>query len=248
MVGAPYYALREEIKALQNLAKVLTLSSSVFSRTRLLLSECWDKVRVLEKEHKKGVQDRRQASSEVRQHFQAKIEELKAQSEGMTLVELDREIDEISREMRAVTLDREDVRNLRDALTSVRIPHLDAQEKKAKDLEEAEREKIRLKKEKVSAVKEQVAYLLKEAHQMDIDALSTQFDTLKQEMGQLDISKLEKQQLERQIRTLKDLVADRKENSLLNLSDDDRKALENLRLVLQQKKERRQAIKENLKT
>jgi hypothetical protein len=64
VVGAPYFALREEIKALQGIAKVFTLSSAVFNKTRLLLSQCWDQLKVLEKERKKVVQAKRAASLE----------------------------------------------------------------------------------------------------------------------------------------------------------------------------------------
>jgi DNA repair exonuclease SbcCD ATPase subunit len=248
VVGAPYYALREEIKALQGMAKILTLNSSVFSRTRLLLSECWDKLKVLEKEHKKVVSERRQASSEARQPIQSKIDELKTRAEGLSLRDLDREIDTIAREMRAVSLDRDDVRVLRDELANLRAPHAALLEQKSRELEEAEKNKIRWKKEKLVQIKEQITHVMKEGHQMDLEALSAQFEQLAQEIGSLEASKMEKQQLERQLRSLKNLLAEKKEHSLINLSDDDRKTLENLRLVLAQKKVRRQEIKDHLET
>ena len=244
VVGAPYYALREEIKSFQWMAKVLTLSSAVFSRTRIQMSECWDKVKVLEKEHKKVLLEKKQASSGVCQAMQAKIDELKTQSETMSLRDLDREIDEILNEMRAVYLDRDDLRALRDALSQLRVPHIAAQEKKAQELEEAEKEKLRLKKESLAQAKEQMSDLLQKGPQMDLEVLVAQFKALEASISALDVSKMEKQQLERQLRPLKDLIADKKEHSLMNLSDDDRKTLENYRLVLQQKKERRQEIKE----
>ena len=247
-VGAPYYALREEIKALQGMAKILTLNSAAFSRTRLHLSECWDKVKVLEKEHKKVINERKLASSGARQAIQAKIDEAKARAEGMSLRDLDREIDEILREMRAVNLDRDDVRYLRDELSKLRAPHVSAQEEKARELEEAEREKIRLKKERVVQIKEQISQLQKEGPQLDLESLLARFGELETGIQSLEASKMEKQQLERQLRPLKDLVADKKEHSLINLSDDDRKTLENLKLVLQQKKERRQEIKDSVET
>jgi 3-methyladenine DNA glycosylase AlkC len=244
--GAPYYALREEIKALQGMAKVLTLNSSVFSRTRLLLSECWDKLKVIEKEHKKVVNERRQASSEARQPIQSKIDALKARSADLNLRDLDREIDAIVQEMRAVSLDRDDVRALRDELANLRAPHTALLEQKARELEEAERAKIRMKKEKVIQIKESISHALKEAAQMDLETFSAQFEELNREIGELEASKVEKQQLERQLRSLKNLLAEKREQSLINLSEDDRKTLENLRLVLKQKKERRQEIKDHL--
>ncbi len=244
VIGAPYYALREEIKSFQVMAKSLTLSSSVFGRTRLLMSECWDKVKVLEKEHKKVISEKRQASSGVKQAIQTKIDELGTRSEEMSLRDLDKEIDEIVREIRAANLEREDVRLLRDSLARVRAPHVAAAEKKAKEIEQAEQEKMQLRKEKITKLKEAVHQFLNDAPQMELDFLVAQYKQMEADIVSIEMSKVEKQVLERSLRPIKDLIADKKEHSLLNLSEDDRKTLENLRTVLQQKKERRQEIKE----
>jgi hypothetical protein len=248
VVGAPYYALREEIKALQGMAKVFTLSSGVFNRTRMKLSECWDLVRALEKEHKKEMFERKQVSSEQRSSVEKKIEELKARSVEMSLRDLDKEIDVISKEMREITLHRDDVRYLRDELSKLRAPHVAAQEQKARALEEAEREALRIKREKIAQIKEEISSLQKEGVQLELEAYSSRYDELLKNLENLEVSKGEKQQLERSLRPLKELLADKKEQSLLNLSDDDRKILENLKTVLNQKKERRQEIKEMLET
>lgn len=246
IVGAPYYALREEIKALQGMAKLLTLNSGVFSRTRLKLSECWDQVKVLEKEHKKEVLQKKQVSSEQREVVQTKLDALKDQAQDLSLKDLDKEIDTILQEMRNLPLHRDDVRSLKDELFRLRAPHIAAQEQRAKEFEEAEKEKVRLKREKVASFKERLTQLLREADKMELDPLMNAFKEMQEQLDQLEITKIEKQQIERQFRPLKDLVAEKKENSLLNLSEDDKKTLENLRLVLQQKKQRRQEIKEQM--
>lgn len=246
--GVPYYALKEEIKALQSVAKILTLSSPAFSRTRLKLSACWDQIKTFEKEHRKFVSEKRQASSEQTQSLQAKIEELKGRSEEMALRDLDKELANLSREMRALPLQREDVRFLRDEMEKLRAPHVAEQEKKAREFEETEREKLRLKREKILAAKEQIANLLKEGPKMDLEILVAGVDEMKKELEGAELSKVERQQLERQLRPLQDLIADKKEQSLLNLSDDEKKTLENLHLVLEQKKQRRKEIKEQLES
>lgn len=246
VVGAPYFALRDEIKALQGMAKVFTLSSSVFNRTRLKLSECWDKLKVLEKEYKKEVTAKKQVSQENRQAIEQKIEELAGRSSAMSLTELDRAIDEISQEMRKVDLHYTDVKELRNSLSKLREPLLSAQEARAKALEEVEREKLRVKREKILHMKEKIAHLLKEGSQVTLELLEQSFEELKAESGELEISKIEQQQLDRSMRQLKHMLAERKEHSLIHLSEDDRSALENLRQALQQKKERRQEIKEQL--
>lgn len=246
VVGAPYFAIREEIKALQGMAKIFTLTSGAFTRTRLRLSECWDKVKVLEKEHKKEIFEKRQASSERTAALQAKINLLKEQSPTLSEPELNREIDAISQEMRNVPLQREDVRYLREELYKLREPHLAAQEQKAKELLEQEKEKLRIKREQIAAFKDRVAQLLKEGDAFAFDVLQQNFASLEADLSRMDLSKVEKQQMERSLRPLKDLLVDKKEHSLLNLSEDDKKTLENLKLVLQQRKERRQEIKDQL--
>lgn len=187
VIGAPYFAVREEIKALQAMAKILTLSSGVFSRTRLRLSECWDKVRHLEKEYK-----------------------------------------------------RKQTEKLRD------LAPLPIEEQKLRELEAIEREKLRIKREKGTALKEQIIQLQKEAGEIDLELLTTRYETLFCECEEWGGSKQEKQPLQRLLRNVHDLLVERQENTLLNLSEDDRKTLENLRLVLEQKRERRLEIKEQI--
>lgn len=248
IVGAPYYALREEIKALQGMSKVLTLSSGAFGRTRIKLSECWDLVKAVEKEHKKEVNLKKQASSELSQQFITKIDELASKAAEMDLSALDPAIEAISQEMRAADLHRDDVRILRDALAKLRAPHLAALAEKAREIEMAEKERLRLKKEEVISLKTNIADLIKTGSSLEIETLTSSFADIKQRLEKLEISKLEKQQIERSLRPLKDLIADCKENSLLHLTDDQRQNLENLRTVLQQKKQRRQEIKDQIET
>lgn len=97
-------------------------------------------------------------------------------------------------------------------------------------------------------VKERIAQLCKEGSQLELDDLSSAFIEMKQLIDALETSKIEKQQIERSLRPLKDLLADKKENSLLHLTDDERQNLVNLRTVLQQKRQRRHEIKEQMET
>lgn len=244
--GVPYFLLREEIKAFQGTAKMLTLNSGAFSRTRLKLSECWDKIKAAEKEHRKVSFEKKEASFQQRKEVEEKIEALKGKAPEMSLRELDQGVDAIAKEMRTLALEKEDIRALREEFAKLRAPHLSAQEQKTRELEQMEREKLRLKREKIDAVKETASRLIKEGAQLELEVFSLRYEELSREMDQIDASKMEKQQLERLLRPLKDLLAEKKEHSLLNLSDDERKTIEALRLVLKQKKERRQEIKEQV--
>lgn len=195
VVGAPLYGVREEIKALQAVAKSFTLNSGSFHRTREALSKCWDVVKELEKEHKKEVLEKRQAAMEKR---------------------------------------------------AVEEKELEAAREKARILAEEQKEILRLKREKITLLKEKMSALQNEASSLDVESFGADLKLVQDEIETLSLTKMEKDQMKREFRRLKDLFEEKKEQSLLNLSEDDRKVLENLRLVLQQKKERRQEIKEML--
>jgi hypothetical protein len=246
VVGAPYFSLREEIKALQGMAKIFTLSSAVFNRTRLKLSVCWDQIKGLEKEHKKEIHAKRQVFQESRDVIEKKIDELAAASATMELPALDSAIEEIVKEMREAPLARSDVFALKDKLTALRVPYLAAQQERARAFEEVEREKIRLKKEKISQIKDKMAHLLKEGLKLDPGALEEAYIAIKEEIKQLGATKTDQQQFDRVLRQLKDLTADVKAHALINLSEGDREALDNLRILLEQKKQRRHEIKEQV--
>jgi hypothetical protein len=246
IVGAPYFALREEIKALQGMAKVFTLSSAVFNRTRLKLSSCWDQIKAVEKEHKKEMHAKRQAFQENRDLIEQKINELGLTSKEMELPALDAAIQQISQEMRSLELGRADVFALKDKLAELRAPHLAKEQEKTRAYEELEREKIRLKKEKISQLKDKMAHLLKEGSKLELSVLEEEYAALKEEVKLAGASKTDQQQFDRMLRQFKDVMADAKTNALLNLSEGDREALENLRAVLEQRKQRRTEIKEQV--
>ncbi|MBI3901193.1 MAG: hypothetical protein HY324_03460, partial [Chlamydiia bacterium] len=190
IVGAPYYQIREEIKALQGMAKFFTLSSPIFHKTRQKLSECWDQIRVLEKEHKKESLEKKRVFTEERA---VKVKE---------------------------------------------------EQEKAKIFAEEEKERIRLQKESLEKVQEAIRSLQEEMGSLDSESVTRKLEVLKKEIEKLLISEWEKRQLFVQVRRLQNLYATKKEEATLNGAEGN--SLENLQLVLQQKRERRQEMKETL--
>ena len=245
IIGAPYYALREEIKALQGTAKLLTLSSGVFNRTRVKLSECWDKIKVLEKEHKKEIFAKKQQSQENRKIIEKKIEELEPKAQEMSLQDLNLAIEEISKEMKEIELHRSDVFFLRDQFARLRAPYIAAQEEKAKAIEEAEKEKIRIRQEKVNEIKDLLSNAIQDEMAESAD-LEKMVSDVKDEIKSLGLTKTQIQIFDRLFRQIKDRIVECKEKALMQLSDDDREALNDLRSILEQKKERRQEIKDQI--
>ncbi len=246
VTGAPYFVLRSEVKALQLIAKMLTLNSPIFTQTRLKLSACWDQIKAADSERKQEIQQKRQASSEQLAAIQAKITALGEKTTTITLKEIDAEIDQINQEMRQVFLFKEDVRALRDAMNLLRAPHIAAAELKLREKEDAEKERLRIRKEQIAELKQSIEQLLKEVETRETpDLLAAQEQLIKQ-AAQLDLSKIEKPPIDRALKSLKDLIADRKDRQLLNLSDDQIQALQELRSALQERKELRKEAKDQL--
>ena len=55
-----FFALRDEIKVLQILAKEMTLDTHAFTETRLELSKCWDFLKECDKERKKEMAEKKE--------------------------------------------------------------------------------------------------------------------------------------------------------------------------------------------
>lgn len=247
------FVLREEIKGLQAIAKLLTLNTTAFTHTRMRLSECWDKIKNEEKERKK---ERAQLKVVFKQNFdtvQQKIQELKQHYEaGELSVDLaNKQIDDISKFMRQVELGRDEIKDLRDELFAIRhqvSEKIQAQEH-ARLQNEQERERHR--KAKVEDLKNEITQLSEKISTLDGIELVAVRDELFDKVQNSHLTKYEKQEVEKLLKPLRsgitDALSDKEEQKLLSLSDDDRQAISQLKEVLKQRKIRRQEIKDALR-
>ncbi len=245
----PLYALREEIKALQSIAKVLTLNTHCFTQTRVRLSECWDKLKDMERDRKKEIATKKQA---FKQNFDVVMEKISALAEAckgeITLDEANRQAGEISTFMRSVELGRDEVRVLRDELTVAKNPVIERAREQENERHRKEREAEVMRREKINAVKERLQKLLSFSDQASPDEMMEKRDLLLKEFEAIQLSKAEKQIVERQFKQLKDLISERKERVLMALSEDDLKSLGLLQSMLDERKERRAEIKSQLES
>ncbi len=238
------FFFREEIKLLQAFAKVLTLNTQAFTKTRELLSFCWDKLKGMEKELKKEFTLQKQKSSENVLLVRQKIDELKEKcSQGLAGLDALKLMDDILRWMRDVELTRADVQLLKGEIHALRVPiqeSLEKQEEEKRQEEDAHEQKRRLQvqelKGKIDTLKEQVPVL-------SAEVLEAEVEGTKQALNTLPLTKVEKQMLDRSLKGIREQIEEKRERALLELSADDRAALDQLREVLSQRKIRRQQIK-----
>jgi len=244
-IEQPLYFLRDEIKSLQNMAKVLTLNTQSFNQTRMKLSECWDRIKKLEKERKK---DRHKLYAEFKEgaaHVEPKLKELEEtyQSSGLSDHQLADAIQEVSQLMSEVRLSREDVKKFRDRLNKIRRQ----EEEKASAAEKERKKKLRQieeeRKERFGEVFGKLEALIQKASSLKPDEIETEKENLQQEFDNLALTKGEKSDVERLYKLLQDAISKIK---IENLSSDDRDALVQLEKILRECKQRRKEIRNQL--
>ncbi len=244
------FFLREEIKALQGLAKLLTLNTHSFTETRMRLSDCWDKLKVVEKERKK---ERAQQKAYYKENVDSVLEKIRSftekyAAEEMSIQNANTALDEISSFMRSVELGRDEVRFLREEMNLARKPIFDKM-KLAEDERQLEEVKREVEKKKAfEDLKLEVESLLENSRTFDAEKIVSERDLLIEKISNAKITKLEKNDLEKRLKTLRDIISDKKEEAMMSLSDDDKQALIQLTTVLNQRKERRLEIKNQLDT
>lgn len=244
------FFFRGEIKNLQSIAKIFTLNTHAFSTTREMLSGCWDKLKGMEKELKKEYAEHRQKSSENALLVQERIDAfMKAYSEQeLSFEEGMRELEEIGRFMRDVQLTRNDVRILKDQLKLAREPLEAKQESETQVRRQKEAEFEKARHEKIDQYRQHIEALQKRALSSDaeVEALSQELEEARKTLPSLSMTKAEKQHLERQLKAIRDQIAEKQSQALLSLSDADRVALDNLEALLEQRSERRKEIKNQI--
>jgi hypothetical protein len=239
------FLLREEIKTLQNIAKTLTLNTHSFTHTRMRLSECWDRIKNEDKERKK---ERALQKSTFKKNFDESLQKLqefkqKYETEGLSTAEAFKQLEELVDQIRRLEYSRDEQKSLKAEVQAIRKPIQEKikEQENARLNQDQEREKQR--RQKIIDLKQQVEELLKNKEGLDADNLEAQRDTLVNLANSYNMSKAEKLEIERQLKPLRDLISEKRESSLLALSDDDRQSLQQLKEVLKQRKERRQEIK-----
>jgi DNA repair exonuclease SbcCD ATPase subunit len=242
------FFLREEIKALQGAAKIITLNTQAFSRTRTILSECWDKVKVLDKERKKE-------RAEMKEQFKINVDLLHAKineiSQGLESKSLSDDAalaacKGIGDELQRTPLGREFHQQLCHELSAVQKPifeRMDAEENlRRQEIED----RIKQKKNKAIELRAEIEQFMADLDSFDLDGIEAKRDDLQQKISALAATKIEKLELERLLKPVKDAIVDKKERALMSLSVDDRQAIQQLKDLLRQRQEQKQEIKGQL--
>ena len=202
----PYYEIREEIKGFQGLAKQLTLNTRSFTKTREILSKCWNQVREKEKERKKEVEE---LSEEHKKNFDPISEKVQkfvafcAENENSERGKILDASSRIQEEMRSVSLGREQVNQLRSQIQKARSEALDKIQDKVQQAIEADNKKIEDFKESIDQVMNSEA-------KISLEELQENQQTFQKAFTELIFSPAETYVFKRQFSDLQSFVLDKK--------------------------------------
>lgn len=244
------FALRNEIKMLQSIAKVLTLNAHAFTHTRMQLSACWDKLKLADKERKKELAQAKVAFKQNTDDVLSKIEEFNTAFKTGQLSTLDanHKLEEISTYMRRIELGRDDVKLLRTHLHQAQMQVMDKVKSEEQQRQSQEQERSRIKQQQLLDLQQEIATLIKAASDYDASHLITERDALFTKIQNSPLIKGEKKELERLLNPLRDLIESKHEEAILALSENDRQSLQQIKELLHQKQIRRQEIKNQVES
>lgn len=239
--------VREEIKSLQAMAKTLTLNTQSFNNTRKRLSECWDKLKDLEK-------DQRNERAKTKAQFREKAQEITGQIEQfkeafqrgeITVDVAKKQIEELTSGARALEILRDELNSLRESLKEARQAVVERVKENEKVQYEKQQERENQRRARVAALQERVARLLAD-NDMTSEQMTQERDAVVKDMESGGLNRDEKVGLDRELKQVRDAIIEQREKELLNLSADDQQALQQLRQVLAERIARRQEIRVQL--
>ncbi len=244
------FSVRDEIKALQSIAKVLTLNTEAFSSTRKTLSECWDSIKDVVKDRRKEASEQKSTYKQHRDQFVGELEAIKASFEAKEHPAnvLESQLDELTMRMRNTSLGKLEIRELRDMVRELRqalVAHTHSED--ALRREQATK-KEQERKAHIDAVRNELNALASSQTQLEIEDLERALEPLAKEVGTLSVPKAEKQEFDKLVRNVRDLITEKKEQKLLSLSEGDREAIGKIKDLLKEKKLTRQTIKVQIDT
>lgn len=243
------HQLREEIKALQNIAKDLTLNPQSFNTTRLKLSECWDKLKVIDKERKKEISHKKQQMKENAQQVIDKIKEFELLCQGdLSYSDAAKQSEEILSFMKTLELSFQEQKMLKDQLFAARAPVYEKQRAEAELKEKKEKEHQLEKRKSIDTFKEELTSLLSTSEQLCFEEMLEKKDEILARQPSSSLSKLDKMEIDKLLRLIADKIDDKKEKKIISLSDSDQERLSQLEDLLEEKKITRNEIKAQLES
>lgn len=247
---ASIFDLREEIKALQILAKELTLDTQAFTQTRLELSKCWDFLKECDKERKKEMAEKREFFKKNVDLIMDKIRPLaeRCQAETFSMDEAMKQSNDILSFMKTLELGRDEVRYLKDEIVKARNPVFEREKKEQEAREKEIEESQRQRRDKIEDFKRRLQEACDQVSEKTVEELLSMRNELFKQLAALSATHAEKELLEHSLKELRDRIIDKKEKAIASLSDEERNSHHHLKQMLEEWKAQKQEIRIQLET
>lgn len=242
----PFFSLKEEIKALQSFAKLISLNSPTFNEVRKILSQCWEQIKEREIAHKEARAKEQTESQKQMDVFFVKIKDLKDQcvAAKISLKEADRKVEEILKEIKELHFQHGEVQLLKTQLFAAKKPLEEREaEKRKQEKEEAELEQKR-DNDRTSLFLQDLREVLDQSELLTLDVLVEKWEALVKEGKTLNVKGLEKAMFENRLATIADQIEEKKWRALLSLGGEDLSS--SLQVLLAGRQEERQKIRKAL--
>ena len=250
---ASLHSLREEIKALQAIAKQLTLNTRVFNETRTLLGSSWDLLKGWDLEKKKELLQKKEVQKKSYDEAMLKVQEFEALCrEKNSLEEIEPSYTDGVKALRDVKdLGRLDLRELLQKMEECRRPFEEKNRLQRLELEKQVRQQEELRLQKLQSLQKEMESLLQgpgRLGEMGAEEAIKRKGLIEEEVKAFSLSKAEKMWVDRLLKQLKDRILEVKSAKILSLSQSDQETCEALKQLIAEKKERRVEIKEQLES
>lgn len=248
--NVPTFALRDEIKEMQTIAKFFTLNAKAFSNTRMKLSACWDSLKEKDVERRKEFEEKKGLFEENAKAIGVLLDGLEAQftESPDQVTEHEKRLFEILQEMRKVELGRDEVKALRTRVDAFKAQLHEKELAAEAARKQSEIERQQKRRELIDSFRGELDQLFEKVPSLSLEEMHSMEEAVTQRLAASALNKSEKAEIEKRLKPLKEIAKKKKEAALLSLPPDALAALDQLNELLQSKVEERLEVKELLET
>lgn len=242
----PYFGLKDEIKALQKFAKVLTLSTAAFNQSREKLSGCWDQIKDKETAHREERAEQKERFKQNFEQFAPKIEAFKAECAEykMNSAGAAQKIEALVSEMKELGFGNEEIKGIKKELFEAKNLIEDKEKEELKKAKEAKAFEEQRQRQAYVSLNEAIQEVLDQIDPLPLNALVEKWEAFLKEEKVLKISGLERALLDNRLGSIADSIQEKKWKSALEA--DPEELASSLHLLLSDRHKEKRKIKEAL--
>lgn len=242
----PYFGLKDEIKALQKFAKVLTLSTAGFNESRESLSRCWDQIKDKEAAQREERAEQKERFKQNIEQLAPKIDAFKAECAEykMNVTTAEAKIDALVSEMKELGFGNEEIKGIKKQLFEAKNVLEEKEKEERKKAKEAKEFEEQRQAKAYVVLLGSIQEVLDQTDVLPLNALVEKWEAfLKEEKG-LKLTGLEKALIENRLGSIYDSIQEKKWKSALEGSPEE--LASSLHVILSEGHKEKRKLKEAL--